>query len=275
LAAESQEARRRGGASRAPTGIGKDRVSLGAHSGTLFDSGGTMTIYGTVKAALLAAALGGAPAAMAGGAGAPAPAYSWSGFYVGGQIGYQWGQSAGGRYYIIATGVGSPLANYNDQGVAGGAHFGYNWQASQFVFGLEGDINGANYSGSILSEANDIEATRIGIEGSARGRVGVAWDRALIFGTGGLALASIESAFTCAGCSGVASESVSTGRVGWTAGGGVEYALTDKWSVRAEYRYSDYGRLTYSLAQLTEGAGYNATKRITNNLATVGFSYKF
>lgn len=236
-----------------------------------------MRRHWTASTALLIGALGGAPAAVAAGVSAPAPAtaYNWSGFYLGGQVGYQWGESSGAREEFIAAGVGYPLANHNDQGVAGGAHLGYNWQTSQFVFGLEGDLSGSSYSGSILSNINDTEGTRIGFEGSARGRVGVAWDRALIYGTGGVAFASIDSSFACAGCTGVASESVSTAGVGWTGGGGVEYAITDNWSVRAEYRYSDYGRLTYSLAQLTEGVGVNATKRVTNNLATVGFSYKF
>jgi len=88
-----------------------------------------MRRHWTASAALLIGVLGGAPAVIAAGisASAPATTYNWSGFYLGGQVGYQWGESSGAQQHFIAAGTDDPLANHNDQGVAGGAHLGYNW----------------------------------------------------------------------------------------------------------------------------------------------------
>jgi outer membrane immunogenic protein len=200
----------------------------------------------------------------------PPPVFTWTGVYVGGQIGYQWGQSQNVQLYEVDDPADfEDLLSHNDSGVVGGAHVGYNWQMSQFVFGLEGDVDGSSYEGSSIFDGDITESTRIGIEGSIRGRVGVAWDRVLIYGTGGVAFASIDNSST----EGPFEASSSTGRAGWTAGGGIEYAIDNNWSIRAEYRYTDYGNINYSWAAIEPGV--DVKKCITKNMATVGFSYKF
>jgi outer membrane immunogenic protein len=196
----------------------------------------------------------------------PPPAFTWTGVYLGGQVGYQWGTStpdvyAGGGF------VGSLPGNTNS-GVVGGGHVGYNLQVSQFVFGLEGDVDGSSNSGG---NATGVVAytTREPIEASIRGRVGYAWDRILFYGTGGGAFGDFHN--TYAGPGGV--DSIWDSRVGWTAGGGVEYAITDNWSVRAEYRYTDFGRVSDPL--VASLGGDTATTHLTDNRVQVGFSYKF
>ena len=175
----------------------------------------------------------------------PPPLFTWTGVYVGGQVGYMWGNP-------------SPFG-YTANGVVGGAHVGYNYQMGQFVAGLEGDVNGSSYSGSV----GDF-GTRENIDGSIRGRLGVAWDRALLYATGGAAFAGIDNTYL--------STTISHTRVGWTVGGGIEYAIDNNWSVRAEYRYTDYG------SYVDFPIGFNGlpfANHNTDNRVQVGFSYKF
>ncbi len=115
----------------------------------------------------------------------PAPIFTWTGIYIGGQIGYAWGKSN--------TNLGDDFGDYasfstNNSGVIGGAHVGYNLQLSQFVIGLEGDVDGSSLKKTISSSHyidgfGLVEPTSIngslGVQGSIRGRIGYAWDRVL------------------------------------------------------------------------------------------------
>jgi outer membrane immunogenic protein len=243
----------------------------------------------------------------------PAPIFTWTGIYVGGQVGYGWGQNN--------TNFGDNFGDfdsfsYNTSGVIGGAHVGYNLQINQFVIGLEGDVDGTSMSkqfnsslpfGSSLVGGGVIAAplggnfdinVRHEIEGSIRGRVGYAWDRVLLYATGGVAFGGFNTTvsgnfpggvFVSTGPNGApigtafgpfgGSTSASTTRVGWTVGGGFEYAITNNWSLRAEYRYTDFGHSTVfansfdSVALGSAGAFIN--RHFTENRVQVGFSYKF
>ncbi len=191
----------------------------------------------------------------------PPPVFTWTGVYIGAQVGYQWGYSG-----TNVPGVGY-YPSYAPNGFVGGAHVGYNYQVGQFVVGLEGDANGSDYSGNNTSGSLTY-STRETVDGSVRARVGVAWDRALVYATGGAAFGDFQNTYT----SGTGFDSLSTTRVGWTVGGGVEYALDNNWSIRAEYRYTDYGTFSeYSPTAL----GASVNKRETDNKVQAGFSYKF
>jgi iron complex outermembrane receptor protein len=202
---------------------------------------------------------------------APPPAFTWAGLYIGGQIGYQWGNLYGTTYQ---TGTGDQSAD----GGIGGAHLGYNWQVSQFVFGLEGDLEGSNYQGSAFNQLTytlenpqiPTESAQIPLEGSLRGRVGIAFDRMLLYATGGAEFASVATSISLStpfqGTPGAGFDSHTTTRLGWTVGGGIEYAYDNNWSVRAEYRHTDLGSYNF--------LGIN-TIHPTDNRAEVGFSYKF
>lgn len=198
----------------------------------------------------------------------PPPAFTWTGLYIGAQVGYQWGNTTPNVFAPGPAYVATLPVSDND-GVTGGGHIGYNLQVSQFVFGLEGDVDGSSFNGG---NGGGIVAysTREPIEASIRGRAGFAWDRVLFYGTGGVAFGDFNDIYT----SGLGTDNIWQTRVGWTAGGGVEYAINDNWSVRAEYRYTDFGSFGDPLAA-SLGGGDFARRLQTDNRVQVGFSYKF
>jgi len=201
----------------------------------------------------------------------PIPIFTWTGLYVGGQIGYAWGNdNINIRSFVVP---GLFLLSSNPNGVIGGAHIGYNLQIGQWVAGIEGDVDGTNFrrtSGPDPFFGDTFLRISKDIEGSVRGRVGIAWDRALLYATGGVAFAGIETSYT----SPVGFNGFSRTRVGYTVGGGIEYAITNNWSVRAEYRFSDFGRFT-DLAAVALAPGIAVGHRLIQNRVQAGFSYKF
>jgi outer membrane immunogenic protein len=226
----------------------------------------------------------------------PPPAFTWTGFYVGAQAGYEWGRTTGDLYTDPGAYV-EHLPGYDASGVVGGLHAGYNYQISQFVIGIEGDVEGSSYDGSGADPAGIAPftsyTTRIPIQGSIRGRVGYAWDRVLFYATGGAEFADIENTFakagfttlapcpgffagptpTCATAHPAGYDSFASGRVGWTVGGGVEYALDPNWIIRAEYRYTDFGGFNEYLVNTYPGD--YARLHVYDNEVELGFSYKF
>ena len=210
------------------------------------------------------------------------PIFTWTGIYVGAQVGYAWGTSN----INVTDGFGDFVSFHSsNSGVIGGGHVGYNLQFNQFVVGLEGDVDGTSLSKSIsgspfIEDLGSVPVTataQVDIMGSIRGRVGYAWDRVLIYATGGVEFAGIKG--TIYGPFG-GQVSSSTTRVGWTLGGGLEYAITDNWSVRAEYRYAQFGHSSFAADNAFTTPGLAAlgviASRTTNlNRVEVGVSYKF
>ncbi|PIO97329.1 outer membrane protein [Pleomorphomonas carboxyditropha] len=169
------------------------------------------------------------------------PAFDWSGFYVGAQGGYAQSQ------------VG--FRGESDRDLSGGTfgiYGGYNFTYAGLVLGVENDVN-YNW--------NDGDSV-VGLDwdGSARARVGYAWDRILVYGTAGLAAAG--GSVDVAGF-----RKKDDVLIGWTAGAGVEYAFTDNILFRTDYRYSDFGNVDFGDA-LGE---FEADQ----HRVTVGVSYKF
>ena len=204
----------------------------------------------------------------------PVPVFTWTGIYVGGQIGYEFGRDAFQYGGILPYVYG---AGYRPDGVVGGAHVGYNFSSQGLfgnllgaggVIGIEGDVNGSGYSRSVGVIPGVTLSTRTPIDGSIRGRIGFAYDRALFYATGGAAFADLRNGYTNFGFP--ANVSIGHTRIGYTVGGGVEYAVTNNWSVRAEYRYTDYGTYT----DFPYGAVAVRHKE-TDNRVQIGFSYKF
>lgn len=237
-----------------------------------------------------------------------APAYNWTGFYVGANVGGQWG-SAGPNTSTIWTPPGYfdvtsvPAVNavgaqgVNSSSVTGGFTAGYNWQVNHAVLGLEGDINYFGFKGSATGTAlypccapntftvnSSVSADWLA---TIRGRIGFlaapAW---LIYGTGGAAIAEVKGNFNFTDTFlGGASESgtIRDTRVGWTAGVGTEYAFGGGWSLKAEYLYVDLGRATATSTNLVTFAGttpspsnvYTHSVDIKSNIVRVGVNYKF
>ncbi|WP_020176361.1 outer membrane protein [Methyloferula stellata] len=199
--------------------------------------------------------------------------FTWTGVYLGGQVGYQWTADSSGAIY--STG-GAALAalqpNFNQAGVIGGGHLGYNWQVNQFVLGVEGDVEGSTLQGSgPYASGVYTLTTNIDVQGSVRGRLGIAWDRLLLYATGGVAFAQIENKYsnTATGL-----DDLKATRTGWTVGGGVEYAFKPNWSARIEYRYTDLGRYTDLLINSSQGT-LGDRRHETDGAVRVGVSYKF
>jgi outer membrane immunogenic protein len=226
----------------------------------------------------------GAPA-MAADLGRPAPApvytkappppttYSWTGFYVGGDAGYGWANSNG----TLTTAAGAPLApySYDVNGPIAGGFIGGNYQINQFVLGLEGDWQWSNLTGnggsiaSVGAGGPFAISTTVNNYGSIRGRLGVAFDRFLVFGTGGWALGNFSTSYV-SGVAPLGSVGGSSAN-GWTVGGGVEYAFTDNLLGRVEYRYTDLGTVSGTPSVGFAEAGNN----LTINDIRVGLAYKF
>ncbi len=207
----------------------------------------------------------------------PIPVFSWTGFYIGGQVGEAFGESRLARTGGTAALTGNNYSRPN--GIIGGAHMGYNFStqglgfggagilgAGGLVIGIEGDIDGSDYRSTVGTAS-----LRNQIQGSARGRLGLGVDRALFYVTGGAAFAQFQLGYGPAGA--VAAQTASATRVGWTVGGGVEYAVTTQWSLRGEYRYSDFG--TFRNALVSTGGPVAVSRREIQQKALVGFSYKF
>lgn len=217
----------------------------------------------------------------------PIPIFSWTGFYVGAQVGYGFGKDS-------ATEVPAPAGatkSFNVgqlNGILGGAHVGYNFSTQSLfggglggsggVIGVEGDVDGGDQRSSVafLNAAGRglLESDHISIEGSIRGRVGVAVDRALFYATGGAAFAQFRDSYLNSLPAGGKFQELSRSRIGYTVGGGVEYAITTQWSLRAEYRYTDYGHYV-DINSTALGVAFNTIHHITNQRAQIGFSYKF
>jgi outer membrane immunogenic protein len=171
---------------------------------------------------------------------APTSAFSWSGPYAGLQGGYGWGSSD-------VSGLVVPT-----RGWQGGAFAGYNFQpGGALVLGIEGDINASGKKGTSAATA-----VSNGWNGSIRGRVGVAVDCFLVYGTGGVAFGNVKAV------TGGTTESAT--KVGWTAGFGAQAAVMENVFVRAEFRHTNLGTAalpthlatTYASNDVMVGVGF-------------------
>jgi outer membrane immunogenic protein len=214
------------------------------------------------------------------------PPYSWTGLYLGGQIGYAWDNDrANINRFIPPVGrfpgafLSVPFSD-NPQGVIGGAHIGYNLQINQWLLGFEGTVDGTSISKTV-GTFGVTDSFHAPVQGSIRARAGVAFDRVLLYVTGGAAFTGIKNSYTATTLVGgvplFLNEQISKTRAGWTVGAGLEYAVTNNWSVRAEYRYSDFGRTPdYPFAAFVPAGGaFSVQHHLTQNQVQVGFSYKF
>ncbi len=129
---------------------------------------------------------------------APAPVFSWTGFYVGAEFGGQWGNNSTS---LVNNYTGNTLlttGSYNTSGVVGGGLVGYNYQINQFVLGVEGDLTGSSNQGRFSTNAFGLAASQnsqYGFGAGVRGRLGFALDHTLIYATGGWAYETIDQTY--------------------------------------------------------------------------------
>lgn len=201
--------------------------------------------------------------------------FTWTGFYVGVNAGYGWLDDTGDPFCITPGGAVNgagcvtnnvPGAQTSPEGFIGGGQIGYNYQMNNWLLGVEADFQGADISDSIniagpfpvtgggtSGPASFTASEKMDWFGTVRGRVGVTFDRALLYATGGLAYGHVS----------VSQNTIFPGlqypssnddvKVGWTAGGGLEYAFTQNWSAKIEGLYFDLGNIS------TQGGSVPAT----------------
>jgi outer membrane immunogenic protein len=257
----------------------------------------------------------------------PAPtAYKWSSCYAGANAGWigsinHYGDGPSGSYLtppgalappnILGSGdFASDIAvlthSYSVDGSGGliGGQIGCNKQIGAFVLGGEADLQWssltssasanypafANVGNPLFTDPAHTEnlSSKLEAFSTFRGRVGYAWDRLFIYGTGGLAVADLQSQTNAtfgtvpvlgvySGATHVASTSLT--RPGWVGGGGAEYAFAANWSLKGEYLYMDFGTYSYSSPLIAEtapfGPGYSWGSSVREQLVRIGLNYKF
>jgi opacity protein-like surface antigen len=208
-----------------------------------------------------------------------AEVYNWSGCYIGGDGGYGWGRSNG----TLMTAAGTALApySYDVTGPLSGLFIGGNYQINRFVAGVEGDWQRANLTGnnetqSPIGAAGSFPAgpytiaTTIKNSGAIRGRFGVAFNRFLVFGTGGWAWGNPSQSYALLGSAPFASTIGNA--FGWTAGAGVDYAFNRDVFARIEYRHSNLGAQGFADAATNSA---DTANRLPIRDMRVGIAYKF
>jgi len=223
-----------------------------------------------------------------------APVPSWSGWYVGGNVGYGWGSNTMNDAFVPSEMLFSTLngsLNNNTSGVFGGGQFGYNWQMNNFLAGFEADIQGSGIKGSSQGQlaglngifSNDPADGRISNQklswfGTVRGRLGfTVVPSLLLFGTGGLAYGQVNATGNTTFDFGEqVLANLSTTKVGWTAGVGAEWMFAPSWSAKVEYLHIDLGSVSAFAAdnQVPVG-GVNYTFQNKFDTVRAGVNYHF
>ena len=196
--------------------------------------------------------------------------YDWTGFYVGGHFGYGDAGFGPGTNPLPEQGVILP---HSATGLSGGYQLGYNRQlANRVVLGIEADATFTGPTdGPALARSPVPFNTTIDYVGTVRGRIGYAFDRFMPYVTGGVAWGHTHINVNDA--DGVSPLfPVGHYQAGWTAGLGLEYAVSGNWTAKAEYEYVDLSRKTYDLSGFGLGS-VNVDPRI--HLFKLGLNYQF
>lgn len=196
----------------------------------------------------------------------PPPPFTWTGFYIGGNAGYAWGNSTASNPLL------PPLTNTGSFPISGalaGGQIGFNWQYEALVLGVESDIDWSGVKGSTSNGlcTGVVCTTSDSWLGTARGRLGIAADHWLFYGTGGVAYGDIRFTDLPAplAVSGTAT------KIGWTAGGGIEYAFDRNWSIKAEYLYVSLDSAGFAC---TPGCGTSSIS-FNENIVRGGLNFRF
>lgn len=169
-------------------------------------------------------------------------AHDWTGAYAGFNVGYTWGE-----FETLGPAANAEDSLFNGNGALGGFQIGYNKQLGSLVIGFEGDVQAAD-----IESSDGVTTTTLDWFSTARGRVGYAFDSTFIYGTAGLSVSGLT----------VEVPGTDGGRddhalLGFVAGAGVEQALTDKISLKAEYLYVDTQNKTFDTGASSTNAEWD------------------
>ena len=220
----------------------------------------TRTILGAISASamLILSPLNTANAAdLSVKAAPPAPVFSWTGLYIGGNVGGAWGHSSWCTDATAGNCTVAPIdvVNESSSGITGGAQFGFRWQMpSNIVVGLEGMFDYLNISQTAPSVAfaGRTRTTTFTDLESITGQLGLAVGRGLIYGKGGWAATTVGLDANNTNPGGF-DLNVSQWVTGWTAGGGLEYMVLDNISLGVEYDYYRFNVPNFSGVTNTGG----------------------
>jgi outer membrane immunogenic protein len=228
----------------------------------------------------------------------PPPAPSWTGFYIGGNLGAAWQQSHfqssgydGGGGLIDAI----PISGTNTKtSFIGGGQVGYNWQSGSAVYGVEADISGLGNSGSSSSQIFAVNkfcsfggncthnaSSKIDWVATFRGRLGLAFTDTMVYATAGLAVGHVKNSVSetsngyCGSSCAFGPFSSSSTKTGLAVGGGVEHMLSPNWTVRLEAMFIDLGHSSVSVVPSSKGSPFTATFSNQMVVGRVGLNYKF
>jgi outer membrane immunogenic protein len=196
---------------------------------------------------------------------AVAPIYNWTGFYIGGHVG--WAHAEHDVVFDPIFGFGTVTSGSAD-GFLGGGQVGFNYQVGQFVFGVEGQFSWTDLSRrdtfGIPGVAFDRDVNWLA---TVAGRLGIAFGNALIYGKGGVAFMDWSSSLTVAG---LGTASVGDTETGWMVGFGVEYGFTPNWSAKIEYNFNRFDDVA---SNFFVGSGIHNDVDI--HVVKAGINYRF
>lgn len=209
----------------------------------------------------------------------PIPAFTWTGFYVGGNGGYAWAANPGNITYNGVDVSGGPDAS----GGFGGGQIGYNWQGAfspSVVLGIEADIQGADISdtlhGTTTGGITGSVTQDLDWFGTVRGRLGWAWDQTLIYATGGFAYGRVENRSSGTGGGETIFLKSDSDQTGYVVGGGVEHFIASNVSFKIEYQYVNLGddRMT-GFSEPSDVAVRSSPIDASFHTVRVGLNFKF
>jgi outer membrane immunogenic protein len=222
---------------------------------------------------------------------APIAVYTWTGCYIGGNVGGAWHRVDQNSNRNVAGGVIAPPVNFgsadSDGDFIGGGQIGCDYQfAGNWVIGIQGmfDFGNTNsrnniFDPQVIGIGTPYTTTRTRDLYTVTGRIGYLFTPQLLgYVKGGGAWTNTYTTVFGNIPVNFLSESASSDRQGWTVGGGLEYMFARGWSVFGEYNYADFGRKDINFTQGPNTAGALATvnsTRLTVQTALVGVNYKF
>jgi outer membrane immunogenic protein len=209
-----------------------------------------------------------------------APLFTWTGFYLGGNLGGAWAHSTVTDIFFPALNFGA--GNNNGVFIAGG-QVGGNYQIGNFVLGVEGTFDWAanqnnTSTGTVLPGGlGTIQVTSNNTWISTlAGRVGVAYDRVLFYGKGGGAWVG-NNGFTVTNVTTGASVTGSSNNntTGWLAGAGIEWAFANNWTVKFEYDYIGLSARTFTIPTGVLAGDTFTTGSNNIQMVTAGVNFLF
>lgn len=186
--------------------------------------------------------------------------YNWTGFYIGINGGGAFGKTTGDELPTFF------LGNHDISGGLVGGTVGFNYQVTNWVFGVEADWDWADINGSHTLGPGVTQSFKADDLGTVRGRIGYAWDRVLVYGTGGFA-------WTDRATDTIAGTPDSHSLDGWTAGGGLEYGITPNLSAKAEYLFVHLNPANNFF--VNQGCPFNCTIGANVNVVRAGLNWRF